>query len=112
MIYKLSMMDPLGYFHTHPEGCPSPSDDDIEDMKPHEIEIIISVERKERTVPWSYDPAKRMLSGVLGEFRFEMCAYMRAKKDLQKVEKLDLLCPFALGIGSKYFDTQAKPPGL
>jgi len=32
-------------------------------------------------VPWRYDAMKKLLSGVLGEFRFEMAAYIRTKNE-------------------------------
>jgi len=75
-------------------------------MNVNNIELIVSIWKKGRNVSWRYDPVKKTLSGVLGEFRFEICAYTRTKKSLSEVKKIDLLCPFALGIGSKYFDTK------
>jgi len=110
MIYKLSMFEPLGYFHSHPESDPMPTKEDIKSMKVNDVEIIVAISKKGRQVPWRYDAAKKLLSGVLGEFRFEMAAYIRTKSEQPSVKRLELLCPFALGIGSKYFDTQIKPP--
>lgn len=110
MIYKLSMFEPLGYFHSHPELDPSPTEDDIESMGMNDIELIVAVERKGRVVPWRYDERRKLLSGVLGDFRFELSAYTRTKSRLLEIKKIDLLCPFALGIGSRYFDTQIEPP--
>jgi len=107
-IYLLSMFEPLGYFHSHPEGDPTPTKEDIESMNPNEIELIVAIKKKGRTVPWSYNLQSKVLSGVLGDFRFELSAFALTEK--KKIRKLDLLCPFALGIGSKYFDIQAKPP--
>jgi hypothetical protein len=109
MVYKLSMFDPLGYFHSHPNCDPTPTKADIKSMNVNDIEVIVSIRKKGKEVPWRYDDVKKVLSGVLGEFRFEISAYIRTKKSRLEVRKLDLLCPFALGMGSKYFDTQAKP---
>lgn len=109
MIYKLSMFEPLGYFHSHPECDPTPTKD-VQSMKINDIELIVAIEKKGRNVPWRYGASKKLLSGVLGEFRFELTAYTRTKSKSPTVKKLDLLCPFALGIGSKYLDTQVKPP--
>ena len=110
MIYKLSMFEPLGYFHSHPESNPMPTKEDIESMNVNDVEIIVAIKRKGRYVPWRYDSQKKILSGVLGEFRFEICAYTRTRSSDRPIKKIDLLCPFALGIGSKYFDTQVSPP--
>jgi len=110
IIYKLSMFEPLGYFHSHPENDPSPSKKDIQSMNVNEIELIVSIKKKGRTVPWKTDWSNKMLSGVLGDHRFDLSAYTLTKKNQLDVKKIPLLCPFALGIGSKYFDTQAKIP--
>ena len=108
MIYKLSMFEPLGYFHSHPNCDFSPTSDDIESMNVNDVEIIVSI-RKGKKVSWRYDLDKEILSGTLGEFRFEMVAYTRLKKKKLPVKRIGLLCPFTIGIGSKFFDTQAKP---
>jgi|GEM_PF-5533814 len=104
------MFEPLGYFHSHPESEPTPTKEDIKSMKVNDVELIVAISKKGRQVPWRYDAAKKLLSGVLGDFRFEMAAYIRTKCEQPSVKRLELLCPFALGIGSKYFDTQIKPP--
>jgi proteasome lid subunit RPN8/RPN11 len=109
MIYKLSMFEPLGYFHSHPGRNPTPSRSDIKSMSVNEIELIISV-KKGKNVSWRYDSTKKVLCGTLGDLRFELSAYIRTRKSGLRVEKLEILCPFALGIGSKYFDTKAKAP--
>ncbi|MEM3458967.1 MAG: Mov34/MPN/PAD-1 family protein [Candidatus Bathyarchaeia archaeon] len=96
MIYKLSMFEPLGYFHSHPECDPTPTKDDVQSMKINDIELIVTIEKKDRNVPWRYDASKKLLAGVLGEFRFELAAYTRTKSKSPTVKKLDLLCPFAL----------------
>jgi len=103
------MFEPLGYFHSHPGEDPSLSKIDIKNMNLNEIELIVAIREKSKTVPWRYDLRRKVLSGVLGDFRFELSAFIRVKNKA-KVKKLDLLCPFALGIGSKFFDIQAKPP--
>jgi hypothetical protein len=59
---------------------------------------------KKRNTPWYYNPNKKMLSGVFGDYRFELCAVTKVNE--KRYKKLELLCPFALGIGSRYFDTQ------
>jgi len=40
MIYKLSMFEPLGYFHSRPESEPTPTKEDIKSMKVNDVELI------------------------------------------------------------------------
>ncbi|MHA2062387.1 MAG: Mov34/MPN/PAD-1 family protein [Candidatus Sifarchaeia archaeon] len=104
MIYKLSMYEPLGYFHSHPNERPLPSPCDMKHMYINQIELILSIRNKKHNVPWRYDSRKKELSGVFGDYRFELSAITKVNE--KRYKKLELLCPFALGIGSRYFDTQ------
>lgn len=47
MIYQLSMLEPLGYFHSHPNTEPAISRDDIQSMNVNDIEVVISIKKKE-----------------------------------------------------------------
>lgn len=71
----------------------------------HDIEIVISVSKKKKTTPWRYDANRKELSGVFGDFRFNVAAHscFKLQQRAKKFEKIELLCPYALGIGSKYF---------
>jgi proteasome lid subunit RPN8/RPN11 len=109
-IYQLSQLEPLGYFHSHPNAEPVPSKSDRKSMEQYEIELIVAIRRKSRVTPWAYNDAARRLTGTLGDYRFEISAYQLVRKSTSGVERIHILCPYALGVGSKYFDTQAKPP--
>jgi proteasome lid subunit RPN8/RPN11 len=43
MIYKLSMFEPLGYFHSHPESEPAPTKEDIKSMKVMRARIAMAI---------------------------------------------------------------------
>ena len=109
-IYLLSQLEPLGYFHSHPNAEPVPSKSDEKSMEQNEIELIVTIRKKSRVTSWAYNDATKRLTGTLGDYRFEISAHQLVKRSTSNVEKLHILCPYALGVGSKYFDTQAKPP--
>jgi len=112
MLYKLSSLEPIGDFHSHPKTDPGLSFEDKNSMSIGDIEIVISVFKKGRTTAWRYDVYKKELGGVFGDYRFIIAAHSCFKTNGQrkKYEKIDLLCPFALGIGSKYMGVTVPFP--
>jgi len=112
MFYKLSSLEPLGNFHSHPNMTTSLSKADRNSMEVGDIEIIVAISKKRKTTPWRYDYNRKELSGVFGDFRFDVavCSCFKSKNGSKKFRKIDLQCPFALGIGSKYFDATVKLP--
>jgi len=65
-----------------------------------------------RTAPWRYSVYKKELSGVFGDFRFDIAVHscFKSNQHVKDFEKIDLQCPFALGIGSKYYDVNVPFP--
>jgi len=111
MLYKLCSLEFIGNFHSHPDANTTLSKTDINSMEIGNIEIVISVNKKKRTTPWEYNAKTNELCGVFGDYRFTVAAYSCFKDgDAKKYEKIELLCPFALGIGSKFMDIIAAIP--
>jgi proteasome lid subunit RPN8/RPN11 len=111
MLYKLCSLEVIGDFHSHPDWDATLSKTDVDNMDLGSIEIIISVNPKKRTTPWRYDSSTKELCGVFGDYRFAIATYSCfKKKGTKKCEKIDIVCPFALGIGSKFMDTNARMP--
>lgn len=112
MLYKLCSLESIGDFHSHPDASTSLSPADKRSMDCGNVEIVVATSRKKKTTPWRYDTAKKELSGVFGDYRFNIAAYSCFKSKNHKVgfEKIHLICPFALGIGSKYIDTSDSLP--
>lgn len=110
MLYKISSLEPIGNFHSHPRTDPTLSSIDKKNMDVGDVEIVVAVSKKARTTPWRYD--RKVLSGVFGDFRFHIVAYscFRSRRHAKTFRKIELLCPFALGIGSKYFDVTVPFP--
>jgi len=112
MLYKLCSLEPIGDFHSHPESDTELSIADKRSMRVGNIEIVIAISEKRRTTPWRYDNIRKELSGVFGDYRFDIAAYscFKSKQEDANFKKIDLICPFALGIGSKYMDVTVPLP--
>jgi proteasome lid subunit RPN8/RPN11 len=110
MFYKLGPLEPLGNFHSHPDAQPILSEADKECMEIGDIEVVVGISKKRKSVPWSYNIRKKELSGVLGDFRFDIATYVCFKSPVgsREFQRINLVCPFALGIGSKYFDLDQR----
>jgi proteasome lid subunit RPN8/RPN11 len=97
----LSHFEPIGDFHSHPElgehkGLPEPSGDDIADMKPGKVYIIIAINNKTKNKKWRFIKRKKILTGTLDEYEFELAAYYCYKEN--KFKKIDIKCPFVTSL--------------
>ncbi len=97
----LDHLEPVGDFHSHPKvgkerGRPYPSGNDILDMNPGNIYIIVAVNESKKINNWRYLKNKKILKGYLEGFSFEISAYYCYDKLLYK--KLHIKCPFALSL--------------
>ena len=108
MLYKLSSLEPIGHFHSHPKSIPELSHDDEGEINTGDTEIVIAVSKRAEDRPWKYYIRKKELAGVFGDFRFDIAAHTCNRYG--EIEKIPLACPFALGIGSKYMDVTVPFP--
>lgn len=107
----LSNIPPLtliGDFHSHAgwgdfKGVPTPSDQDILEMEPNTIYVIIEVNDKRKAVPWNYND-DGTLSGTTDEYYFKLVAYFLDA--LSRVKRANIFCPYAIG-----FDAKTKKGG-
>jgi len=72
----------LGEFHSHAdfrgaEAVAGLTPEDLESMAPGEIAIVVAVNPRRRTIPWSAN-RDGTLSGTLADFRFRLAAYTLA----------------------------------
>jgi proteasome lid subunit RPN8/RPN11 len=107
MLYRLCSLESIGDFHSHPDTTTSLTPADKKSMEAGNVEIVVATSEKKRTTPWRYNLSKKELSGVFGNYRFDVAAYSCFKLKNREVnfEKIHLICPFALGVGSKFIDT-------
>lgn len=105
----LSNIPPLaliGDFHSHAgwgdlKAVPTPSDQDVEEMEPKTIYVIIEVNDKRKSVPWNYND-DGTLSGTTDDYYFKVVAYYLSPKN--KVKRANIFCPYAIGFDAKIRD--------
>ena len=113
----LSNIPPLtliGDFHSHAgwgelKGVPTPSDQDVIEMEPKTIYVIIEVNDKRKSVPWNYND-DGTLSGTTDDYYFKIVAHYLSLQN--KVKRANIFCPYAIGFAATYFsrlETQSQP---
>jgi len=88
----------IGEYHSHPEGVPQPSEDDIKYIirEQYPIEIIMSIREDKEFKPWTI--RRNILSGSLYRYFIEMASFQLVGKGKnQNVKILNIECPYALG---------------
>jgi len=117
----LSNIPPLsliGDFHSHAgwgdlKGVPIPSDQDVRQMAPNTLYIIIEVNDKRKSVPWNYND-DGTISGTTDEYYFKIVAYYLHSR--QRAKRANIFCPYAIGFDAKARSTNlqfgaARPKG-
>ncbi len=107
----LSNIPPLtliGDFHSHAgwgdlKAVPTPSAQDVLQMEPKTVYIIIEVNNKRKSVPWNYND-DGTLSGTTDDYYFKIVAYYLSPLD--KVKRANIFCPYAIG-----FDVKSRRNG-
>ncbi len=79
IIARFPKYEYLGEFHSHADyrGCEGQADctdADLESMTAGEIALVVAINPRRRTVPWSTN-RDGALSGTLGDFRFRLGGY-------------------------------------
>jgi proteasome lid subunit RPN8/RPN11 len=111
MIDKYLKYQFIGEYHSHPEGVPSPSEDDVKYIfrEEYPIEIIMSIREDKEFKPWTIK--KNILSGSLSRYFIEMASFQLVGKDRHKrIKVLNIECPYALGFEAvKELNHPGKP---
>ncbi|MGD0650847.1 MAG: hypothetical protein ABSA97_06880 [Verrucomicrobiia bacterium] len=93
MKYKI-----IGEFHTHPDASPRLSNGDKNWIRRngYELEIVVAIRKRkeEKRSHWRYK--NKLLSGSIDRYFIEIACW-RVQDD--KVAKLRIRCPFAVGFG-------------
>lgn len=88
---------PLGWFHSHPaygniSYDPEPSDEDINDMNPSEIELIVAIKEAKRRTKLGYCKEGKRVSGAVGKYHIEIAGWCIDDDD--EVGEVDVWCPY------------------
>jgi proteasome lid subunit RPN8/RPN11 len=99
-ILKRMPINVIGDFHSHTQWGHTKakavlSGEDIADMEPNKVYIIIAVNDKEKDEPWHHTEEGR-LRGTIGEYAIEVGAYVLRGKYKSKAVKI--ICPSATGL--------------
>src|SRR5688572_20871126 len=93
----------VGDFHSHTgwgelKGVGIPSVQDITDMTPEQLSLIIVVNDKRRTSLWQYN-GDGTLSGTVDDYHFRIVAYFLDAASRSK--RANIYCPYAIGFSAK-----------
>ena len=93
----------IGDFHSHTgwgdlKGVGKPSDQDVVDMSPEYISLIIVVNDKRRSSRWQYN-GDGTLSGTVDDYHFRISAYYLDSH--RKSRRANIFCPYAIGFSAK-----------
>jgi hypothetical protein len=100
---NLPQLSMIGDFHSHTgwgdlKGVGNPSTQDIVDMTPDHISVIIVANDKRRTAGWQYT-TDGFLSGTVDDYHFRIGAYYL--DDFLRPKRASLFCPYAIGFNAK-----------
>ena len=96
-----TLEQPLGWFHSHPNQRLEPalhhlSATDRASLDLGEIEVLAAIWPRRRSLPWSYSPRTRTLSGSLGDYNLKLTAWRQGAPG-RRPAALEVYCPFARG---------------
>lgn len=96
-------LDMIGDFHSHTmyrnvRADTALSEDDVNYMESHELQLVIAVNEQRRSAPWAGNQ-DQTLAGTIDRFHFTMGAYYfpNGDKNSRELHMAKIICPFALG---------------
>jgi proteasome lid subunit RPN8/RPN11 len=98
----------VGDFHSHTgwgdlKGVGNLSTQDVIDMVPHNLYLIIVANDKRRTSAWQYN-GDGTLSGTVDNYHFRIGGYYL--DEYSRPKRANIFCPYAIGFNAK--DSQNK----
>jgi len=93
----------IGDFHSHTgwgdlKGVGNLSSQDIYDMAPENLYIIITANDKRRSSAWQYN-GDGALSGTVDEYHFKIGGYYL--DEFSRAKRSNIFCPYAIGFNAK-----------
>ncbi len=104
ILARLDKLQIVGDFHSHTQfgstkGLPIPSPEDIKEMVPGHIYLIVAINNNQKTMPWG-ENRDGTISGSVDEFFFKISAYFLNGVSLNgtsSVKRAKIHCPFPPG---------------
>ena len=102
-LHLLPQLSLIGDFHSHTgwgdlKGVGIPSTQDIIDMSPEHLNIIMVVNDKRRSGAWQYN-GDGTLSGTVDDYHFRIGGYYL--DNYSRVKRANIFCPYAIGFNAK-----------
>ncbi|MBE0425471.1 MAG: Mov34/MPN/PAD-1 family protein [Nitrospirae bacterium] len=99
ILTRFNKLQKIGDFHSHTQfgptkGLPIPSSEDIKEMAPGRIYLIVAINNNEKTMPWC-ENRDGMVSGSVSNFFFKISAHFLNGDSAVKRAKIH--CPFPPG---------------
>jgi proteasome lid subunit RPN8/RPN11 len=99
ILARFNKLQKIGDFHSHTQfgptkGLPIPSPEDIKEMVPGRIYLIVAINNNEKTMPWG-ENRDGTVSGSICDFFFKISAHFLNGDSAVKRAKIH--CPFPPG---------------
>ena len=100
---NLPQLSMIGDFHSHTgwgdlKGVGVLSSQDVYDMAPGQLSLIIVANDKRRSAGWQYN-GDGTLSGTVDDYHFRIGAYFLDES--LRVKRANIFCPYAIGFNAK-----------
>jgi len=99
ILARFDKLQKIGDFHSHTQfgptkGLAAPSPEDINEMVPDNIYLIVAINNNEKTMPWG-ENRDGTISGSVSEFFFKISAHFL--NGSTSVKRAQIHCPFPPG---------------
>jgi proteasome lid subunit RPN8/RPN11 len=102
ILTRLDKLQIIGDFHSHTQfglikGLPIPSQEDIKEMLPGHVYLIVAINNNQKTLPWG-ENRDGTISGSISEFFFKISAYfLNNGNGVTSAKRAKIHCPFPPG---------------
>jgi len=102
ILTRLDKLQIIGDFHSHTQfgltkGLPIPSQEDIKEMLPGHVYLIVAINNNQKTLLWG-ENRDGTISGSISEFFFKISAYfLNNGNGVTSAKRAKIHCPFPPG---------------
>lgn len=98
ILERFTKLQRIGDFHSHTQfgtskGLPYPSLEDIKEMVPGHVYLIVALNNNQKTIPWG-ENRDGTISGSIGDYFFKISAHYLNRNSVKRAR---IHCPFPPG---------------